>query len=200
MPKRKRVQREHTEDWQIIQQYTIWPEQTAYELLRPIVLLCDPATQRAKETGEPRPTLERKVDAFEGQGLVNDCSHLEVACLCGAGKATEEVGNPPTPSRLSMGPRLPLGLSHVRDVRGTALDGTDAEDTAMLSHTIVFSGKDQVEFVKEPVRDPGSGEVLLRARKTLISTGTESICLSRLFEPGSHWHRWVTYPFDWTQL
>ena len=56
MPKRKRVQREHTEDWQTIQQYTIWPEQTAYELLRPIVLFGDPATQRAKETGEPRPT------------------------------------------------------------------------------------------------------------------------------------------------
>jgi len=89
VPKRKRVQREHTDDWQIIQQYTIWPEQTAYELLRPIVLLCDPVTQRAKETGEPRPTLQRKVDAFEEQGLVNDCSHLEVACLCGAEKATE---------------------------------------------------------------------------------------------------------------
>ena len=66
----------------------------------------------------------------------------------------------------------------------------------MLSHTIVFTGKDQVEFIKEPVRDPGSGEVLLRTRKTLISTGTESICLSRLFEPGSHWDRMVTYPFS----
>jgi len=65
----------------------------------------------------------------------------------------------------------------------------------MLSHNIVFTGKDQVEFRKEAVRDPGSGEVMLKARKTLISTGTESICLSRLFEPGSHWDRWVTYPF-----
>ncbi len=27
MPKRKRKQREHTEDWQTIQQYTLWPEQ-----------------------------------------------------------------------------------------------------------------------------------------------------------------------------
>ncbi len=65
----------------------------------------------------------------------------------------------------------------------------------MLSRNIVFTGKDQVEFVKEPVRDPGSGEVMLKARKTLISTGTEGICLSRLFEPGSHWDHWVTYPF-----
>ena len=37
MPKRKRVQREHTEDWPTIQQYTLWPEQTAYELLHPVV-------------------------------------------------------------------------------------------------------------------------------------------------------------------
>ena len=71
MPKRKRVQREHTEDWQTIQQYTIWPEQTAYELLRPIVLFGDPATQRAKETSEPRPTLERKADTFDEQGMVS---------------------------------------------------------------------------------------------------------------------------------
>jgi DNA-directed RNA polymerase specialized sigma24 family protein len=71
VPKRKRVQRAHTEDWQTIQQYTIWPEQTAYELLRPIVLFGDPVTQRAKETGEPRPTLERKANAFDEQGMVS---------------------------------------------------------------------------------------------------------------------------------
>ena len=65
----------------------------------------------------------------------------------------------------------------------------------MLSRNIVFTGKDQVEFMKEAVRGPGSGEVMLKARKTLISTGTEGICLSRLFEPGSHWDHWVTYPF-----
>lgn len=71
MPKRKRIQREHTEDWQTIQQYTLWPEQTAYELLRPIVLFGDPATKRSEETGEPRPTLERKADAFDEQGMVS---------------------------------------------------------------------------------------------------------------------------------
>src|SRR5260221_408598 len=71
----------------------------------------------------------------------------------------------------------------------------NSEDTSMLSRNIVFIGKDQVKFVKDPVRDPGSGEVMLKARKTLISTGTEGICLIRLFEPGSHWDRWVTYPF-----
>ena len=71
MPKRKRKQREHTEDWQTIQQYTLWPEQTAYELLRPIVLFGDPAIQRAQETGEARNTLERKADTFDEQGMVS---------------------------------------------------------------------------------------------------------------------------------
>ena len=71
VPKRKRVQREHTEDWQTIRQSMLWPEQTAYELLRPIVLFGDPAIQRAKETDEPRSTLERKADAFDEQGMVS---------------------------------------------------------------------------------------------------------------------------------
>jgi predicted DNA-binding protein YlxM (UPF0122 family) len=71
MPKRKRVQREHTEDRQTIQQYTLWPEQTAYELLRPVVLFGDPAIQRAQETGEPSTSLERKADTFDEQGMVS---------------------------------------------------------------------------------------------------------------------------------
>lgn len=71
MPKRKRKPREHTEDWRTIHQYTLWPEQTAYELLRPVVLFGDPAIGRARETGEPRTSLERKVDDFDDQGMVS---------------------------------------------------------------------------------------------------------------------------------
>nr|WP_236601264.1 hypothetical protein [Ktedonobacter sp. SOSP1-52] len=71
MPKRKGVQREHTEDWQTIQQYILCPEQTAYELLRPVVFFGDPAIQRAQETDEPRTSLERKADAFDEQGMVS---------------------------------------------------------------------------------------------------------------------------------
>ncbi len=56
------------------QSSTVFPffhayEQTAYELLRFIVLFGDPATKRAEETSEPRPTLERKADAFDEQGM-----------------------------------------------------------------------------------------------------------------------------------
>ena len=39
MPKVKRQRIAHTEEWSILQQRTLWPEQQQYELIRPIVLL-----------------------------------------------------------------------------------------------------------------------------------------------------------------
>jgi putative transposase len=84
VPKRKRVQRERTEDWQTIQQYTLWPEQMAYELLRPVVLFGDPAIQRAQETGEPRTSLERKADAFDEQGMVSLFADQPIRRVCEA--------------------------------------------------------------------------------------------------------------------
>ena len=68
MPQRKRKQREHTEDWQIIKQYTLFSEQQAYELLRPIVLFGDPTMKRAGETGEAKSTLDRRAGAFDESG------------------------------------------------------------------------------------------------------------------------------------
>lgn len=66
----------------------------------------------------------------------------------------------------------------------------------MQAHSIVFIGKNQVEVQTRDVQDPGPNEVLVQATKTLISAGTERICLLRLFEPGSHWDAWVKYPFS----
>ncbi len=71
VPKRKRTQREHTEDRQSIQQYTLWSEQTVHELLRPIVLLDDPTGKRAQETGIAERPLSRKADTFDEQGMVS---------------------------------------------------------------------------------------------------------------------------------
>ena len=71
MPKRKRQRRERTHDWQEIQQYTLWPEQTAYELLRPIVLFGETAAERAKETGASERTLHYQSDQFERYGMVS---------------------------------------------------------------------------------------------------------------------------------
>ncbi len=65
----------------------------------------------------------------------------------------------------------------------------------MESLNIVFTGKDQVELRREPVRKPGPHDVLIRTHTTLISTGTEGICLGRKFAPGTGWDGWVKYPF-----
>ncbi|GCE08591.1 zinc-dependent alcohol dehydrogenase [Dictyobacter aurantiacus] len=65
----------------------------------------------------------------------------------------------------------------------------------MQSQNIVFTGKNQVEVYDEDVPELGPDEFLLQATKSLISTGTEGICLGRLFDPGTHWDQWVKYPF-----
>src|SRR5690242_8425647 len=60
---------------------------------------------------------------------------------------------------------------------------------------ILFTGINQVVVDRVPVPEPGPEEVLVRARRSLISTGTEGIALARLFDPGTHWDRYVTDPF-----
>src|SRR5687768_11242410 len=65
----------------------------------------------------------------------------------------------------------------------------------MMRKTIVFTGKDQIEVVEEPVGAPAAGQILIQTARTLISTGTETIALSRKFSPGTHWDKWVKYPF-----
>ncbi len=42
---------------------------------------------------------------------------------------------------------------------------------------------------------PKSGEVVVRSLLSLMSTGTENIALNGLYAPGSHWERYVTFPY-----
>lgn len=60
---------------------------------------------------------------------------------------------------------------------------------------IIFTGKQQVELENTPDPVPGPGEILVRTRLSLMSTGTENIVFNRLFDPGTHWDEWVKYPF-----
>jgi 2-desacetyl-2-hydroxyethyl bacteriochlorophyllide A dehydrogenase len=60
---------------------------------------------------------------------------------------------------------------------------------------LVFTGKQQVDIEDFSVSSPGPGEVLVRTRLSLMSTGTENIVFNRLFDPGTHWDNWVKYPF-----
>src|SRR3989442_4717869 len=71
MPWSKRPRRERTHDWQKIQQYTLWPEQKIYELLRPVVLFNEAVAERAQETGSAERTLYRKAEQFEEYGMAS---------------------------------------------------------------------------------------------------------------------------------
>jgi hypothetical protein len=71
MPANKRPRRERTDDWRKIQQYSLWPEQKVYELLRPVVLFNEPVSERAQETGAAERTVYRKAVQFEEQGMAS---------------------------------------------------------------------------------------------------------------------------------
>ncbi len=78
MPRSKRPQRERTHDWQKTRQYTLWPEQTAYELLRSVVLFNESAAKQARETSTAERTLRRKAERFEQHGMA---SLLHMPCM-----------------------------------------------------------------------------------------------------------------------
>lgn len=65
----------------------------------------------------------------------------------------------------------------------------------MTSLDIFFLAKDSVAIHENPVPPLGPDEVLVKLRRSLISTGTECICLQRNFAPGTHWDKWVQYPY-----
>jgi 2-desacetyl-2-hydroxyethyl bacteriochlorophyllide A dehydrogenase len=65
----------------------------------------------------------------------------------------------------------------------------------MKSLYVVFPEPCQVEVREELIGPPGPGEILCEARKSLISTGTETHCLRGVFDPGTNWTEWVQYPF-----
>ncbi len=65
----------------------------------------------------------------------------------------------------------------------------------MTSRYVVFPEPGVVEVAEEQVGAPGAGEVRCRADVSLISTGTEGACLRGVFDPGTNWADWVSYPF-----
>jgi transposase len=71
MPKLTRTKCAPTEDWEQLQLAMRWPEQVAYELIRPIVLFGRSPAERARQTGRPRRTLHRKAERFDQQGMAS---------------------------------------------------------------------------------------------------------------------------------
>ena len=56
---------------------------------------------------------------------------------------------------------------------------------AMTRHCIIFTGKNQLEVIDEPMPALKPGEILIETNRSLISTGTELICLHRLMPSSS---------------
>ncbi|MEQ7123725.1 zinc-binding dehydrogenase [Actinopolymorpha sp. B11F2] len=63
-----------------------------------------------------------------------------------------------------------------------------------MAEAVVFPRPGKVELceVELPGLDPG--QLLVRTRVSLISTGTEGIVYHGSFAPGTHWDRWFSYP------
>ncbi len=68
-PTRQRVA--PTDDWQQLQFLVNWPEQLAYELIRPIVLFGLTPAERAAQTGTSERSLRRRGQHFDGTGMAS---------------------------------------------------------------------------------------------------------------------------------
>ncbi|WP_169809657.1 zinc-dependent alcohol dehydrogenase [Terrimicrobium sacchariphilum] len=67
--------------------------------------------------------------------------------------------------------------------------------TSASPSRLVFTGRQQVSLESFTLPELKPAEVRLRIERTLMSTGTENIVFNRHFDPGTHWDRWVKYPF-----
>jgi len=71
VPRNVRPRVAPTEDWQQLRLLLDWPEQLAYELIRPVVLFGRSVAERAKETGAAARTIHRKAKRFDQEGLAS---------------------------------------------------------------------------------------------------------------------------------
>ncbi len=71
MPPSKRQRIEPLDDWQQLQLLTSFPEQRAYELLRPVVLFGRSPAERASETATAERTIYRRAARFDAEGMAS---------------------------------------------------------------------------------------------------------------------------------
>jgi transposase len=69
--RRRRKKAEHTDDWQELLPLFDWPEQQAYEEIRPLVLFGDSVSERANETATPQRTMYRRIERFANEGMLS---------------------------------------------------------------------------------------------------------------------------------
>ena len=64
-----------------------------------------------------------------------------------------------------------------------------------MAKKIVFKGKQQADLEELDVSGPGKDQITVKTEISLMSAGTETIVYNRLFDEGTHWDKWVKYPF-----
>jgi 2-desacetyl-2-hydroxyethyl bacteriochlorophyllide A dehydrogenase len=63
-----------------------------------------------------------------------------------------------------------------------------------MTEAVVFPQPGKVELCEVALPELGPGQILVRTRVSLISTGTEGIVYNGSFASGTHWDRWFSYP------
>ncbi len=67
----RRQRTEPTDDWQQVRLLAPFPEQRAYELLRPVVLVGRSPAERAVQTGSAERTIYRRAARFDAEGMAS---------------------------------------------------------------------------------------------------------------------------------
>ncbi len=65
--RRRRRRVEPIDDWEQLKLLCLWPEQLAYEEIRPLALFGGSVAERAGHTGTPERTLYRRLVRFEAE-------------------------------------------------------------------------------------------------------------------------------------
>lgn len=71
MGRKGRRKIEPADKWELLLPLFAWPEQQAYEELRPLVLFHASVTQRARKTGIPECTIYHRIERFEEDGMTS---------------------------------------------------------------------------------------------------------------------------------
>lgn len=64
----------------------------------------------------------------------------------------------------------------------------------MRVSAITFTAPGVAELQEEDMVPPGPGQLTVRSRLTLVSTGTEMVCLRGECDEGTHWHTFMRFP------
>src|SRR5271157_4658617 len=65
----------------------------------------------------------------------------------------------------------------------------------MQNPTVIFTAAKKAAVEERPIPKAKEGQVIVKARRTLISTGTELTIFKGEFPKDGAWAAWVKYPF-----